>query len=186
MFRPNVCGTNQTAINYARINVSFPLLDEVCGDMKLRFASLQQTIASLTRILPNFVKESTWQDILPVAERKLQRLFRPFGIVNGEYKIWKQQWSETCPLANTAICALGDCKEIVFPNVHTLLTILTTLPVTTAEPERIFSKRGSTLTAIRSTMSEERLESLLLLQVHRERTPTIEKIIDSFAFVKKQ
>ena len=35
----------------------------------------------------------------------------------------------TCQLANAAIGALGDCKEIVFPNVHTLLTILATLPV---------------------------------------------------------
>ena len=80
----------------------------------------------------------------------------------------------------------GPLDSIVFPNVHTLLTILATLPVTTAEPERLFSKLNSTLTAIRSTMSEEWLEFLLLLQVHRERTPTIEKIIDSFALIKRR
>ena len=43
----------------------------------------------------------------------------------------------------------------------------------TAKPERLFSKLNSTLTAIRSTMYEERLEFLLFLQVHHERTPTI-------------
>ena len=79
----------------------------------------------------------------------------------------------------------GPLDSIVFPNAHTLLTILTTLPVTTAEPERLFSKLNSTLTANRSAMSEETLEVLLLLQVHCERTPTIEKIIDSFALIKK-
>ena len=187
VLRPNACGTNQTAINYARINVFFPLLDEVCGDMKARFTSHQQKIASLTRILPYFVKESTWQDILPAAE-KYRGFLDPLSIVKGEYEIWKQQWM-SCgarPVANTAIGALGDCQANVFPNLHTLLNILTVLPVTTAEPERLFSKLNSTLTAIRSTMSEERLESLLLLQVHRERTPTTEKLIDSFASMKKR
>ena len=158
-FRSNAGGTNQTAIDYYRINV-FHLLDEVVGDTKARFGPHQQKIATLTRILPCFVKESTWQDILQ----------------------WLSRGAST--VANTAIGALGDCQGDVFPNVHTLLNILTALPVTTAEPERLFSKLNSTLTAIRLTMSEERLEFLLLLQVHRARTPTSEKLIDSFAALK--
>ena len=36
-FRSNAGGTNQTAIDYYRINMFFPLLDEVVGDMKARF-----------------------------------------------------------------------------------------------------------------------------------------------------
>ena len=54
-----------------------------------------------------------------------------------------------------------------FPSVHILLLkiLTTTLPVITAEPERLFSKLNNTLSAIRSTMTEERLESLLLIQV---------------------
>ena len=40
-----------------------------------------------------------------------------------------------------------------------------------------------TLTAIRATMEEGRLEDLLLLQVHRQETPTIEAVIDRFAAV---
>ena len=174
-FRSNAGGTNQTAIDYYRINMFFPLLDEVVGDMKVRFGPHQQKIATLTRILPCFVKESTWQDILPAAQ-KYGVFLDPLSIVEGEYDIWKQQWLSrgASKVANTDIGALGDCQGDVFPNVHTLLNILTALPVTTAEPERLFSKLNSTLTAIRSTMSEERLESLLLLQVHRERTPTSE------------
>ena len=56
----------------------------------------------------------------------------------------------------------------IFPNVHILLKILTTLPVITAEPERLFSKLNNTLSAIMSTMKEGRLESLLLIKVHRD------------------
>ena len=66
----------------------------------------------------------------------------------------------------------------IFSNIHILLKILTTLPVTTAEVERLFSTLNNTLAAIRSNMPEDRLESLLLIQVHRERTLSIEKIIN--------
>eukprot|EP00795_Rhopilema_esculentum_P014982 gene14981-biopygen873 len=186
-FRSNAGEANQKAIDYYRINVFLPLLDEVAGDMKARFGPHQQKIATLTRILPCFVKESTWQDILPAA-LKYGVFLDPLSIVEGEYEIWKQQWLSrgTSTVANTAIGALGDCQGDVFPNLHTLLNILTVLPVTTAEPERLFSKLNSTLTAIRSTMSEERLESLLLLQVHRDRTPTSDKLIDSFAALKSR
>ena len=39
------------------------------------------------------------------------------------------------------------------------------------------------MTAIRSSMSEDRLESLILLQAHREDVPTTEVVIDKFASV---
>ena len=50
--------------------------------------------------------------------------------------------------------------------------------MTTAEAERLFSKLDHTLTAIRSTMDEQRLEALILLQVHRSDTPTVDAVID--------
>ena len=37
------------------------------------------------------------------------------------------------------------------------------------------------MTAIRASMEEERLEALLLLQVHRDITPSPEAVIDRFA-----
>lgn len=69
----------------------------------------------------------------------------------------------------------------LYPNLSVLLQLLATLPVTTAEAERVFSKMERTVTAIRASMEEERLESLILLQVHREDTPSIEAVIDRFA-----
>jgi len=57
------------------------------------------------------------------------------------------------------------------------------LHVSTASPERVFSKLECMLTAIRSTMSEERLEALVLLQAHSDRVVamSVEDIIDKFA-----
>jgi hypothetical protein len=66
------------------------------------------------------------------------------------------------------------------PNIRFLLEILATLPVTTAEPERVFSKVERTATAIRN-MDEERLEGLILLQTHLDKTPSIDNVLNKFA-----
>jgi len=73
-----------------------------------------------------------------------------------------------------------QCSEL-FPNIALLLQILATFPIATVEAERMFSKVEQTLTAIRSTMHESRLEALLLLQQHRTLTPSVAAVIDRFA-----
>jgi len=56
-----------------------------------------------------------------------------------------------------------------------------TLPFTTAEAERVFSKMEKTATAIRAAMEVNRLEALLLLQVHRDLTLSVQEVIEKFA-----
>jgi hypothetical protein len=43
-----------------------------------------------------------------------------------------------------------------------MLKILATLPISSCEPERIFSNVEHTMTAIRASMCEERLERLIV------------------------
>ncbi len=81
----------------------------------------------------------------------------------------------------TAVEALEHCSVVVHPNLNILLRILATLPVTTASPERIFSKVEKIASAVRASMSEERLEALVMLQSHADRTPNADSIINKFA-----
>jgi len=62
-----------------------------------------------------------------------------------------------------------------------LLHLLVTLPITTAEEEGVFSKMEKTATAIHATVEENQLEALLLLQVHRDPTPSVQEVVDKFA-----
>jgi len=62
-----------------------------------------------------------------------------------------------------------------------MLHILATLTVTTAQPERVFSKVEKTSSADRASMSEDRLEALVLIETHRGITPSIDAVIDIFA-----
>ena len=49
------------------------------------------------------------------------------------------------------------------------------------EAERLFSKVQSTLTAVRATMTEQRMESLILLQVYRNMLPTTDEVLERYA-----
>ena len=94
-----------------------------------------------------------------------------------------QQWTATAAeqRPDTATAALRSCSSVKFPNVYLLLIVRGTLPVTTCESERVFSKLQRTLTSIRSTMTEDRLEALLLLQCHRQHCPTPNDVLSAFA-----
>ena len=55
----------------------------------------------------------------------------------------------------------------MFSEVDKLLQIYLTIPVTTATAERSFSALRRIKTYLRLTMSEERLNNVMLLRVHR-------------------
>ena len=96
----------------------------------------------------------------------------------SEYKVWANMWkNETGKLPATAVQALDRCKEAALPNIYNLLQILAVLPVSTAEAERTFSIVTKTLTAVRSSMSEKRLEALVLMEAHRDEIPSTELIL---------
>jgi len=53
---------------------------------------------------------------------------------------WRRKWlNADQDLPNSAVQALEECNHEFFPNVHKLLRILCTLPITSAECEQSFS-----------------------------------------------
>ena len=88
--------------------------------------------------------------------------------MKAEYLVWTAMWKNaSVDVPTTAIGALNSCSSAAFPIIHSLLAVLATLPVSTAEAERTFSKVTRTLTALRSTMTKERLEALILVQMFK-------------------
>ena len=71
----------------------------------------------------------------------------------------------------------------MFPNIVVILQLMAVLPVTSAEPERVFSQLKLVKTYLRNGMTEARLNGLALMKVHRKRTMTLDKeqIINAFA-----
>jgi len=61
---------------------------------------------------------------------------------------------------------------VTLPNANIVLHILTA-----AQPERVFSKVEKTASATRASISEYRLEALVLIQTHRDKTSSIDDVI---------
>jgi hypothetical protein len=69
----------------------------------------------------------------------------------------------------------------VFPNLHTLLHIAVTLPVSSYSVERSFSKLKLMKTKLKTTMKEEHLESRLKITCEQDCVPNVEIVINNFA-----
>ena len=68
-------------------------------------------------------------------------------------------------IPNNLLKSLAVCDKDSFPNIHTLLVIACTLPITSAEAKRSFSLMRRLKTALRSTMAEEHLSDLAVIAI---------------------
>ena len=62
-----------------------------------------------------------------------------------------------------------------------MLTLFCVYPVTSAECERSFSAQQRIKTYIRSTMKEDRLNGLALMNIQRDIDLNVKEVIDTFA-----
>ena len=98
-------------------------------------------------------------------------------VVDVELLRWKRKWcsTEDADLPTSAV------HQEFFPNIHTLICILCTLPITSAECERLFGTLRRLKTYLRSTMSSERESGLALMNINYHRDINIEEVINTFA-----
>ena len=75
----------------------------------------------------------------------------------------------------------GDFNK-VYPDLYTLVKICATVPITSSQCERTHSKVALVKSAIRSSMSDERLEHLVLLNVEQDIVMKLglSSLVDSF------
>jgi len=69
----------------------------------------------------------------------------------------------------------------IFPNLFTVLKIGVTLPISSATPERTFSKLKLIKTRLCSTMIQDRLEDLMIISCESNIKTDTDKIIDNFS-----
>ena len=164
VFRDNAgCNEMTDVKTYYRRNMFLPLLDGLIRHINERFGDTQRKSLSLGCLIPAYI--GTFQDLLSALDT-YSSIIDSHEHVRGEFVLWRQKWitkKEMAVSIKTAIIALENCCITTMPNIYKLLCVLATLPVTTAEPERVFSKVDKTASASRTCMNEERLEALVLL-----------------------
>ena len=81
------------------------------------------------------------------------------------------------------ILSLSENERAVIEEVVTLLKLILVLPSTNAVSERSFSAMRRLKTYLRTTMTQERLNHLLLLHIHKDRTDTLSCVEVAKTFV---
>ena len=84
-------------------------------------------------------------------------------------------------IPSTAIEALQQCDVNFFPNIHQLLRLACTVPVTSCSVERSNSVLRRLNTYMRASMGEERLTNLALMHCHYHVKYDYNSIIDMFS-----
>ena len=102
--------------------------------------------------------------------------------VHSWYIKWKSEKKEhgSGSLPSALNSTLSQTSNF-FPNIKALITILCILPGTSCTAERSFSGLKRIKTALRSTISNERLSNLALLHLHQDIPIDIDEVIDEFS-----
>ena len=148
---------------YYRINVFLPFIDQMIKELKERFPEDHPGL-QLEGVLPSRIETADLSAVIEGAEAYHTDLPNPANL-RSELLLWRtmvaQAKSNRPQTAEDAFQMTGS-----LPNVRTLLQILMTLPVTSCSAERTFSTLKRVETDQRTTMGEDRLESLILMSAH--------------------
>jgi len=174
----------ETPKMYYQRNLTIPLLDHLLSELNSRFTELSKRIAAMMHIIPAVhIQLNSSMD-------KLKDVLKPYyddlpstGSVDAEVHTWITKWKDVAPdnRPDTAGKTLKQTDRSFFPNIHRLLQIICTLPVTSCECERSISALRLLKTYLRTTMEEERMNGLLLMHIHYTMSMDTDAIIDEFA-----
>lgn len=159
-----------------------PFIDTFLQSNEDRFVNHKNIFSGFQCII-NFEDEIKIKDIEKLTEFYKDDL-EDANKIYQEVKMW-HSFLKTVKEPCNILEYLDACDSIVFPNVHKLIQILATLPVTTCTTERSFSSLRRLKTYLRNTMGLNRLNSLALLNIHRDITITPDEIWNEIIKKKK-
>ena len=123
-----------TAKEYYRINVAAPFLDHIILQLGERFHAVTVQASRLLALVPSVMNENQTksQELQGVVEIYRDDLPSP-QLFPTELWRWRIKYAEEEELPDSCATALKQCDVDEFPNIFTLLKILSTLPVTSCE-----------------------------------------------------
>jgi hypothetical protein len=175
----------RTPSEYYRRAIWYPYLDSMLLALRDKFSFHQRAVFKLTALLPSAIATHSWDDLLPAYEFYASELSSEEE-VRHEYEQWKNLCLQL-PLERrpTSPIEALDIVPTRLQNIHNLLCIFSTIPVTACTAERSFSSLKLLKTFLRNRMTDERLTGLALLYIHQDVQVDTSVVIDRFSTLSK-
>ena len=153
----------ETTEEYYKRNCAIPFLDYIIANLDSRFSPLALKATSLLCLLPSIVctKEVDLKEVLELYETD----FPSPELAQLELTRWKAKYQCLRPGQRPDMLAasIKDCDPDSFANLHILLQIACTLPVTSCECERNASALRRLRNYMRATMECDWQANLALI-----------------------
>ncbi|KAL4152957.1 hypothetical protein QTP88_000790 [Uroleucon formosanum] len=190
---PRICDSQRNRQNvpfqntqeFYRRAVFIPHLDGIHLSLDKRILSHHEIINSRQFVLPNMIVDKPYSNLKTAVTFYQNDLKGYDDIIEDEYQLWQSKWNLVESRPSTAIEALQQCDQLMYPNMYELLKILSILPVSTATAERSFSTLRRLKNYLRNTISESRLVGLALISIHRDVDITDDMVLDKFSNSEK-
>ena len=181
--------TYRNVEHYYQVTSFYPLLDVIISQLEERFSENDMMIVECIEALLSA------NSISCVSQAALEQVSRFYGLDKDNFKaelrvyinLMKQKESKP-----SSIVVQGDDKSYILSKGRKLMAedtgvqsvlpeLCRTLPITSCTAERSFSCLRRLKNYLHSTMGQERLTALALLNIEKDIIPDIEKIVDAFA-----
>jgi hypothetical protein len=172
--------------------IAIPLLDSLLQQMMDRFSEDQRHVMQLLHLVPTVITSSQespdnvlqgllrWEGDLPLPKSLGNELRRWNVLWHGKNSELDDSQSHISTLPDNLLLALGACDKDSYPNIHRLLVIACTLPISSAEAEQSFSLFKRIKTYLRFTMSSERLSDLSVIAMHYGERVPVDEVCQAF------
>lgn len=162
------------------MTVLLPFMDHLIADLESRFTKHAQKVARLQALLPMYISQASYSDIDEALQFYRSDLLNP-DIVDEEFARWKRKWADV-PLQlrpqNLQAClAPGVCT---LSNIHILLQLFATLPLSTCSCERSASALRWLKNYLRCTQTEDWLTPAALIHAHYSEPISAEEVCSLF------
>ena len=159
-----------------------PFLDHLIRAFSDRFTQLNEDAMRGFQLLPKNAAAITPEDAAKICERFNSDLPSAKTFMQ-EIRRWKIYWSDqpNAPSTLQATLASPLYSPKSYPNISTVLHVLSVTPVTSASTERANSALKFVKSDRRLTMGQDRLNSLLLLYIHQDIKLDYDAIVDTYA-----
>ncbi|XP_065665529.1 52 kDa repressor of the inhibitor of the protein kinase-like [Hydra vulgaris] len=177
----------ESVSHYFKLVITIPLLDNLSTELNTRFKDT--TLKCYKALVPlkmiaevQCSSDTNWKDhVISFSDFYITDLPNPLALL-GELKQWEVYWVNFKNEFSSNI--IETLKAINFPgfeNIKICLKLLATSRLTSCECERTFSSLRRLKDYKRSTMVEDRLNGLALINIHTELPIDVKKVINKFA-----